>query len=153
MWAKFQLKPSIPDPDRDMYATDAYRGGGPLALTSECRQELRPKIRWLVQPARDRLLKDCLSKDYLLKNVTRQSFIRQSRASWIDIVWFSKYLRLLGVFFCLRYAGTTLIYEMILHSCLFHNFENSWKFFDVLIPEWFRGHPALDKMGAIHLLH
>jgi len=31
MWTKFQLKPSIPDPNRDIYANSAYWGGGPLA--------------------------------------------------------------------------------------------------------------------------
>jgi len=65
--AKFQLKPSILEANRDIYAHYAYWGGGPLALRLRCCQELRPKARLLVQTARGRLLKDPLLEDCLLK--------------------------------------------------------------------------------------
>ena len=77
IWCKFQLKPSILDPNRNIYANYAHWGGGPLHLSSGCCKELRPKARLLIQTARDRLLKDCL-----LRNVKRQSFKRWSRAGW-----------------------------------------------------------------------
>jgi len=67
IWTKFQLKPSILHPNRAIHVNYAHWGGGPLALSLGCCQELRQEMRLLVQPARDRLSKDFLLKDCLLK--------------------------------------------------------------------------------------
>jgi len=80
MWTKFQLRPSNQEPNHYIYANYSYWGGGQRALSLGCCQKMRPKSRWLVQPARDRLLKDCL-----LRDVKSQSFKRRSRAGWILI--------------------------------------------------------------------
>jgi len=44
-WTEFQLKWSILDPNRDMFGNGpmGYWGGGPLAESLRCLQELRPK--------------------------------------------------------------------------------------------------------------
>jgi len=43
-WTNFQLKWSILDPNRGIFGNRpmGYWGGGPLAESSRCRQELRP---------------------------------------------------------------------------------------------------------------
>jgi len=41
MWTKFQLKPLILDPNRNIHVSYACWGGGPLALSLGCCQELR----------------------------------------------------------------------------------------------------------------
>jgi len=40
MWTKFQLKPLVLDLKHDIYVDYAFWGGGPLALSLRCCQEL-----------------------------------------------------------------------------------------------------------------
>ena len=44
IWTEFQLKPSILDPNKHFFLNYAYWGGGPVALSSGCCQDLRREI-------------------------------------------------------------------------------------------------------------
>jgi len=74
-----QVSPQILEPNHDSPANYAYWGGGPLALSLGCCQELRPKARLLIQnagPSFGRLSVERLSfemsKDSLSKDTPAQ---------------------------------------------------------------------------------